>query len=96
MKTPTNILTTIYTEAHQHLNTFTITNIATLEKVEVICRCHGNRAAVRLLMSCFLAKLNRLEIDPRKPYPEIGTDDAFSGKAYDEYSPLSLDSYGIS
>jgi hypothetical protein len=31
-----------------------------------------------------LAKIHRPEVDVRKPYTEIGTDDAFSGRTYDE------------
>ncbi len=53
-------------------------------RVEYVCRCIQNRAGARLLMACLLAKLDRPEIDLRKPYTEIGDDDAFSGRAYDE------------
>ncbi len=84
MKTPQKILADIYTEANRDLHTFAIFDTTILEQVEYICRCQGNRAAVRLLMSCLLAKLDRPEVDPRKPYTEIGTDDAFSGRTYDE------------
>lgn len=35
-------------------------------------------------MACLLAKLHRPEVDPRKPYTEIGELDAFSGRTYDE------------
>lgn len=35
-------------------------------------------------MACLLAKLHRPEVDPRKPYTEIGEPDAFSGRTYDE------------
>ena len=46
--------------------------------------CPGNRAGVRLLMACMLAKVHRPEIDPRKPYTKIGSKDCFSGRSYDE------------
>jgi DNA adenine methylase len=46
--------------------------------------CPGNRAGVRLLMACMLAKVHRPEIDPRKPYTKIGGKDCFSGRSYDE------------
>jgi hypothetical protein len=49
-----------------------------------ICRSTSNRACVRLLMACLLAKLDRPEVDPRKPYTEIGSPDSFSGRTYDE------------
>lgn len=54
------------------------------DRVDRICRSQVNRACVRLLIACFLAKLDRPEIDPRKPYTEIGTPDSFSGRSYDE------------
>ena len=53
------------------------------EKLEYICRS-PNRAGVRFLMACLLAKIHRPEVDSRKPYTEIGTKDSFSGRAYDE------------
>ena len=54
------------------------------DKAEFVCRCIGNRAAVRLLMACLLARIHRPQVDPRKPYTEIGDPDAFSGRTYDE------------
>jgi hypothetical protein len=54
------------------------------KRIDFVCRCLGNRAGVRLLMSCMLAKLDRPDVDPRKPYTEIGSKDAFSGRTYDE------------
>jgi len=53
-------------------------------RVNSICQSQSNRACVRLLMACLLAKLDRPETDPRKPYTEIGTTDSFSGRSYDE------------
>lgn len=55
-----------------------------LDRVGFVCRCLRNRAGVRLLMACLLAKIDRPAIDPRKPYTEIGTADSFSGRHYDE------------
>lgn len=43
-----------------------------------------NRACVRLLMSCLLAKVHNPAIDIRKPYTEIGGLDSYSGRTYDE------------
>lgn len=54
------------------------------ERAEYVCRCLRNRAGVRLLMACLLAKIDRPKIDPRKPYTEIGSPDSFSGRTYDE------------
>lgn len=44
-----------------------------------------NRAGVRLLMACLVAKARDPRLDARKPYTEIGTPDAFSGRTYDEH-----------
>src|SRR5439155_17918702 len=61
-----------------------ITDTAVVERIDYVCRCLGNRAGVRLLMSCMLAKLHRPEVDPRQPYTQIGGDQSFSGRTYDE------------
>lgn len=61
-----------------------IRDAAIREQVDYICRCTSNRAGVRLLMSCLLAKIVNPKLDPRKPYTEIGTKDSFSGRTYDE------------
>jgi len=53
-------------------------------RIEYVCHCASNRAGVRLLMACLLGKLDRPNVDPRKPYTEIGTADSFSGRTYDE------------
>ena len=60
-----------------------ITNEAE-DKVNFVACCISNRATVRLLMACLLAKVQRPESDPRKPYTEIGGSDSFSGRSYDE------------
>jgi DNA adenine methylase len=52
--------------------------------VEYLARNLKNRAGVRLLMACLLAKIHRPEIDVRKPYTEIKEPDSFSGRSYDE------------
>ncbi len=41
-------------------------------------------------MACALAKIHQPNIDPRKPYTEIGDEDAFSGRSYDENYISSL------
>ena len=55
-----------------------------LEKINYVCRCVENRAGVRLLMACLLAKVCKPDVDPLKPYTEIGSNDCFSGRTYDE------------
>ena len=53
-------------------------------RIACVVNCPSNRAGVRLLMACLLAKLHRPEVDPRKPYTKIGSKDCFSGRSYDE------------
>lgn len=54
------------------------------KKVEFICRCITNRYPIRFLLSCLIAKIHKPEVDIRKPYTEIGGDDTYSGRFYDE------------
>lgn len=54
------------------------------KKVEFICRCITNRSPIRFLLSCLIAKIHKPEVDIRKPYTEIGGDDTYSGRFYDE------------
>ncbi len=56
-----------------------------MSKVVYVCRNEQNRAGVRLLMACLLAKIHRPDVDVRKPYTEIGDVDAFSSRTYDEH-----------
>ena len=51
---------------------------------ELISRNPRNRAAVRLVLACTLAKIHDPKRDIRKPYTEIGDPDCFSGRSYDE------------
>ena len=53
-------------------------------QIDYICRNLQNRAGVRFLMACLLAKLHRPNLDIRMPYTEIGGDDCYSGRQYDE------------
>ena len=46
--------------------------------------CLGNRAGVRLLMSCMLAKIDDPSVDARQPYTKIGGQECFSGRTIDE------------
>ncbi|WP_300709224.1 restriction endonuclease, SacI family [uncultured Desulfovibrio sp.] len=56
----------------------------TQEKVKKICNDLRNRACARFLMACMLGKICIPTADPRKPYTEIGGNDCFSGRKYDE------------
>ncbi len=83
--TPDEILNGIHERAIATLNTTVISNQTIRERVDYVCRCMSNRAGVRLLMSCLLGKLDKPNVDPRKPYTEIGGADSFSGRTYDEH-----------
>ena len=54
------------------------------KQIESVCICVNNRAAVRLVMACLLANADDPNNNPTKPYTKIGSDDCFSGRAYDE------------
>lgn len=84
MAGPDETLNRLLTAATKLANQSAIKNAETREKIDFVCGCMSNRAGVRLLMACMLAKIDRPEIDPRKPYTEIGGDDCFSGRTYDE------------
>lgn len=83
-QTPEQILQTVLDRAAETPVQTVITNEEVRERVDYVCRCMSNRAGVRLLMSCLLGKLHNPEVDPRKPYTEIGGSDSFSGRTYDE------------
>ena len=53
-------------------------------RVEIVARNLQNRAGVRLVLACALAKVDQPTVDIRKPYTEIGGADSFSGRTYDE------------
>ncbi|MGH7099372.1 MAG: hypothetical protein ACREE4_17150 [Stellaceae bacterium] len=78
------ILQRVYEKASNTLNQNIIKDEVIRARVDYICRCSSNRAGVRLLMACLLGKLDNPKVDPRKPYTEIGGEDSFSGRTYDE------------
>ena len=84
MSNPANILEKLLASTSTNLAKPLIKDKQIQAKVEYVCRQLTNRACTRLLMACMLAKLDRPEIDPRKPYTEIGGKDSFSGRTYDE------------
>jgi hypothetical protein len=84
MAEPARILDAAFRRASSNLGQSLVEDAEVRERVEYVARNLRNRAGVRLLMACLLAKLHRPEIDVRKPYTEIGEPDAFSGRTYDE------------
>lgn len=81
---PKNILENSLERALRNLEQTVVQDINILKKLDYVCHNLSNRAGVRLLMSCLLAKVDKPHVDPRKPYTEIGTSDCFSGRTYDE------------
>lgn len=84
MSNPADILERILKHASADLTKSFIDDEGVRKRVEYVCRNISNRACTRLLMACLLAKLDRPDVDPRKPYTEIGEEDSFSGRTYDE------------
>lgn len=94
--TPEEILQGIHARATQASHNSVIADPDIRERVDYVCRCMSNRAGVRLLMACLLGKLDKPQVDPRKPYTEIGGEDCFSGRAYDErYLPLFITTHRL-
>ena len=92
---PTEILENLYQQASENL-TDSVVNPTTKEKVEAICRCNANKAPIRFLMSCLLAKIDNPTVDIRKPYTEIEGEDTYSGRFYDErYVELLVHKYKL-
>lgn len=81
--TPLAILDAAYTEAASGLALPFISNQQLSQVVEYVCQYPNNRAPVRLLLACCLAKIHDPSVDIRKPYTELG-ERSFSGRTYDE------------
>ncbi len=84
MPEPAEILHAALQRAIIDLQRSIVTDAEIAQRVEYVCRNLSNRAGVRLLMACLLAKIHAPEVDVRKPYTKIDGDDAFSGRTYDE------------
>ena len=84
MADPSEILDTAYRRAIGSLNQPFITDQTVLQRIQYLARLMGNRAGVRVILSCCLAKIHDQRVDVRKPYTEIDEPDTFSGRHYDE------------
>ena len=84
MAEPDQILSDALERASRDINKPIVTNDEIRSKIEQVCREPRNRACARFLMACALARIHQSTADPRKPYTEIGSEDAFSGRSYDE------------
>lgn len=82
--TPAAILDVAFQQAEASIAQPIVTNPSIAKKIDYVSSYVGNRAVVRLLLACALAATHRVNVDIRKPYTEIGTPDAYSGRYYDE------------
>lgn len=81
---PAEILEEHYQLALKNIGSSTIKSDDIRTQVEFICRCNANKAPIRFLMSCLLAKIDDHKVDIRKPYTEIAGKNTYSGRFYDE------------
>ncbi|MDW8466832.1 MAG: restriction endonuclease, SacI family [Chloroherpetonaceae bacterium] len=84
MRTPDDILSDTLKRASEDIRKPIVSDEDIRSRVEYVCGQVGNRACARLLIACLLAKIDKPDVDVRKPYTEIGDPDVFSGRAYDE------------
>ena len=84
MPSPPGILSIAFQRASENLDKSLIDDVRIANSIEYICRNVQNRAGTRLLMASLIAKIHRPEVDIRKPYTEIGDNDTYSGRTYDE------------
>jgi DNA adenine methylase len=82
--TPQEILDGVILQVTEHPEATLIHQEDILRNASLVCRNLQNRAVVRLVLACLLAKVHRPEVDVRKPYTKIKTADSFSGRTYDE------------
>jgi len=96
MAEPIEILNAALRLANANLDQSLVADQQIREDADYVARNLKNRAGVRLLMACLLAKLHRPDVDVRKPYTEIGDADAFSGRTYDErYITTFINEYNL-
>lgn len=84
MPEPADILNAALQRATIDLNHSLVADSTIRDRVEYVAGNVANKAGVRLLMACLLAKIHNPSVDVRKPYTKIGGVDSFSGRKYDE------------
>jgi hypothetical protein len=93
---PHELLEKYFAQANDKFSPALPDNSPFAEKIDFICRCSINKAPIRFMLACLLAKIHRPELDIRKPYTEIGGEDSFSGRTYDEkYVQGFLEKYSL-
>lgn len=83
-QSPPEILDIALHLASEYVNEPLISDSEIVSRIELIARNTQNRAGARFILACALAKQHRPQVDIRKPNTEIGDEDAFSGRTYDE------------
>ena len=74
----------LFATAAKDIKALTILDAAIAKRISFVAQCLANRAGVRLVLSCMLAKIENTDFDPREPITEIGSKTCFSGRSYDE------------
>lgn len=95
MATPSEILNVAFGHAIGQLDKPIVMSEVIGNRVEVVCRS-WNRSGSRLLLATLLAKIDRPHVDIRKPYTELGGDDSYAGRTYDQdYVQPFVDDYDL-
>ena len=84
MASPADILRATFERVSRNIDVPFVTNSDIATRIEDVARSVVNRACVRVLLACSLAKIHNPLLDIRKPYTEIGAPDAYAGRTYDE------------
>lgn len=93
---PDEIIENACQDVIANLDTAFVNDSQILQNIALVSRTISNRAGVRALLACALAKVYDDSLDIRKPYTEIGGDDTFSGRAYDEtYIAPFINNYSL-
>ncbi len=95
MQEPPEILRNAFKRASEQIAEPIVSDSDIAKRIELVVRNIRNRACVRLLLACLLARIHKPELDIRKPYTEIRDSDAYSGRTYDEryVSPFIAEYY---
>ncbi len=81
---PTTILDVAFQRAEASLATPILNDQEIIQRIRLVAQSPQNRACIRFLLACTLAKSFNPTLDIRKPYTEIKASDAYSGRTFDE------------
>ncbi len=82
--TPTELLEEVLATAQADPDAWAVIEQENQDRIDRVARDTRNRACVRLVLACMLAKMHQPMVDPRRPYTEISEPGTFSGRSYDE------------